>query len=59
MFDTAFNKDSIIKAFVDSGIFDHRTHACPDVIRIINRFKVHWEKVPDGKAWIMKFIPLL
>ena len=58
MFDAAFSTYSIIKAFVDSGMLDHITHMCPDIIGIINSFKVNWDKVPRSNAWIMNMIPL-
>ena len=58
IFDAAFNKYSIIKAFIDSGIPDHRTHICPDIIRIVNSFKTNYDKAPGDKAWIEKMVPL-
>ena len=39
-------------------MLDKRLHLCPDIYGIINSFKVNWNKVPGGKAWFMKMIPL-
>ena len=58
MFASAFNKDTMINAFVDSGMLDKKAQLCPDLYGIINSFKVNWDKIPGGKAWLMKMIPL-
>ena len=58
MFGAAFKKETIIKAFVESGMLDKRLHLCPDIYGIINSFKVNWNKVPGGKTWLMKMVPL-
>ena len=48
----------MIKVFVESGMLDRRLHLCPNIYGIINSFKVNWNKVPGGKAWFMKMVPL-
>ena len=53
MFSSAFNKDTITKSFVDSGMLDEKTKSCPDLNGLIRSFKIDWTKVEGGQSWLL------
>ena len=53
----AFNKDSVIKSYMDCGMLDQKYGRCPDIFQITKSFKCKWEKVPGGKPWFMSTLP--
>ena len=45
-----------MESFVDTGIFDANTKKCPDMIAIMNSFKIPWVTVKGGKKWFVSKI---
>ena len=57
MFSSAFNKDSLTKSFVDSGMLDDKTKSCPDLNGLIRSFKIDWTTVDGGQNWLIHRLP--
>ena len=57
MMPQAFTTRKIQKAFVSSGMLDHRMKLCPDLHGIIQSFKVYWSKTKGGTNWFKTEIP--
>ena len=53
----SFNKDSVIKSYMDCGMLDEKYGRCPDLFKIIKSFKCKWEKVTGGKKWFLSNLP--
>ena len=53
IFASAFNKDTMKKSFVDSGMLDEWTKSCPDLNGLIRSFKIDWTKVEGGQNWLI------
>ena len=57
MMTKAFTERKIQKAFIISGMLDHKMKLCPDIRGIIQSFKVNWEKIDRVMEAFMKRVP--
>ena len=57
MMQRAFSEKGMIKAFVSAGMLDEKFHRCPDLKKILESFKVNWDKVPGGQNWFLEVLP--
>ena len=47
----------MIESFVPSGMLDDKCKRCPDLLALINSFKIDWKKVEGGQKWFMDILP--
>ena len=52
-----FSEKGMVNAFDTAGMLDEKFHRCPDLKKIIESFKVNWDKVPGGQNWFLEVLP--
>ena len=52
----SFSVGKVMDSFVDTGMLDMNTKTCPDMITIMNSFKIPWGNVTGGKKWFVSQI---
>ena len=52
----SFSVGKVMDSFVDTGMLDMNTKTCPDMIAIMNSFKIPWGNVKGGKKWFVSQI---
>ena len=56
MMRTYFTRKDIVKSFVDGGMLDCTSHSAPDLMGVINLFKINWDKAQGGKKHSVSII---